>query len=320
MRRYIALLIVLASLVGGFTGGVLVGKLIDIPFFSNEMEWSIGIYSGQSPFDLVSREKLNPVLTAKDVTDVRARFVADPFMIAEGSAWYMFFEVMNVNTKQGDIGLATSSDGLKWKYERIVLDEPFHLSYPYVFKWKSVYYMVPESHQAHSVRLYKAEHFPLKWSPIATLLHGDFADPSVVRYRGKWWIFVAHVQGNNVLRLYYANTLKGPYAEHPKSPIVLGDANIARPGGRILVLGDRIYRYAQDDLPSYGNQVRMFEIVDLTPTRYKEREVNSGPVLRASGSGWNAEGMHHVDPHQTRDKKWIASVDGYKRTLFFRSR
>jgi hypothetical protein len=320
MSNETVLLLVLASLVGGFTGGVLVGKLVRVPFISYRLRWSIGIYTGQSPFDLASPEKLNPVLTGKDVTDVRARSVADPFMIAEGSVWYMFFEVLNADTNRGAIGLAASSDGLKWKYERIVLEEPFHLSYPYVFKWNDAYYMVPESREGHSVRLYKAEHFPIKWLLGATLLHGDFVDPSVVNYRGKWWIFVGYAEGNNVLRLYYADALEGPYAEHSKSPIVLGDARIARPAGRILILGDRIYRFAQDDHLTYGNQVKMFEITDLTPTCYAEREVEPGPVLRASGSGWNAEGMHHVDLHQTADNKWVASVDGRKRTLCFELR
>lgn len=319
MSNETALLLVLASLIGGFTGGVLVGKLIRVPFISYRSRWSIGIYTGQSPFDLMSPEKLNPVLTAKDVTDVRARAVADPFMIAEGSVWYMFFEVMNTDTERGAIGLAASGDGLKWKYERIVLEEPFHLSYPYVFKWNDAYYMVPESHEACSVRLYKAEQFPIKWLPVATLLRGDFVDPSVVNYRSKWWIFVGYAQGHKVLRLYYADALEGPYAEHPKSPIVLGDARIARPAGRVLILGDRIYRFAQDCHRSYGNQVKMFEITDLTPASYAEREVTPGPVLRASGSGWNAEGMHHVDLHQTAANKWIASVDGCKRTLYFDS-
>jgi hypothetical protein len=317
MSNETALLLALASLAGGFMGGVLVGKFIDVPFVSYRLGWSIGIYTGQSPFELVSPEKLNPVLTGKDVTDVRARSVADPFMIAERSVWYMFFEVMNADTKQGAIGLAVSSDGLKWKYERIVIEESFHLSYPYVFKWNDAYYMVPESHQAHSVRLYKADQFPIKWSPVTTLLHGDFVDPSVFNYRGKWWIFVAHVQGNNILRLYCADALEGPYAEHPKSPIVLGDASIARPAGRVLILGDLIYRFAQDCHHRYGNQVKMFEITDLTPTRYAERQIKPGPVLRASENGWNAEGMHHVDLHQTADNKWIASVDGRKRTLYF---
>jgi hypothetical protein len=38
--------------------------------------------------------------------------------------------------QEGEIGLATSEDGLKWDYKQVVLNEPFHLSYPYVFEWQ----------------------------------------------------------------------------------------------------------------------------------------------------------------------------------------
>ena len=38
----------------------------------------------------------------------------------------------------------------------IVLAEPFHLSYPYVFEWQGSHYMIPESGAAKSVRLYRA--------------------------------------------------------------------------------------------------------------------------------------------------------------------
>jgi len=48
------------------------------------------------------------------VTDITADFVSDPFMLRDGAVWYMFFEVWNTRTGQGDIGLATSSDGLNW--------------------------------------------------------------------------------------------------------------------------------------------------------------------------------------------------------------
>lgn len=37
----------------------------------------------------------------------------------------------------GDIGVAESSDGgATWSYLGIALDEPWHLSYPFVFQWK----------------------------------------------------------------------------------------------------------------------------------------------------------------------------------------
>src|SRR5262245_13276304 len=68
---------------------------------------------------------------------------------------------------------------------------------------------------------------------------------------------------NDTLRLFYSEDLLGPWVEHPKSPIVSGKPHIARPGGRVIVSGDRVIRYAQDDTPRYGNQVWAFEIVRL---------------------------------------------------------
>src|SRR4051812_33273086 len=98
--------------------------------------WSIGIYAGKSPLQLAPAPGAgNPVISAASVTDVPARFVADPFMLRENSLWHMFFEVLNDRNDRGEIGLATSPDGLTWQYRQIVLAEPFHLSYPYVFRW-----------------------------------------------------------------------------------------------------------------------------------------------------------------------------------------
>ncbi|HEY0729749.1 MAG TPA: hypothetical protein VGD38_16825, partial [Pyrinomonadaceae bacterium] len=84
-----------------------------------------------------------PTLSKQNVTDVPTTFVADPFMIHDGS-WHMFFEVLLTSDK-GEIGLATSDNGLDWTYQQIVLREEFHLSYPYVFKWQDTYYMIPET-------------------------------------------------------------------------------------------------------------------------------------------------------------------------------
>src|SRR5215213_9172561 len=68
--------------------------------------WSIGIYTGDSPYRLKPATH-NPVLTRADVTDRSATFVADPFMIRHKNLWFMFFEVMT-NTDRGEIAFATS--------------------------------------------------------------------------------------------------------------------------------------------------------------------------------------------------------------------
>jgi hypothetical protein len=178
--------------------------------------------------------------------------------------------------------------------------------------------MVPESSQANSVRLYKAINFPTQWSFTGTLLTGCYDDPSVFHYDGKWWLFVqSNLKRSDTLRLYYANDLSGPWTEHPESPVVNGDASMARPGGRVLVFDGGLVRYAQDDSVRYGNNVRAFEITRLTTTDYEEREVGKEPILKPSGSGWNADGMHTIDPWRVGKERWIACVDGYRRILDF---
>jgi hypothetical protein len=317
MRRKKIFIAALGCLACGFIGGVFVGKARGIPFVDWRQGWSIGIYVGESPLDLLPAKNINnPVLTAEAVTDVPASFVADPFMVKEDSTWYMFFEVMNNHTHQGDIGLATSDDGYHWTYRQIVLDEPFHLSYPYVFRFQDEYYMIPASHphEVPSIRLYKAVDFPVRWIFVENLVPGNLVDSSVVRYGDKWWLFGAN---NDALHLYYADELTGPWKEHPESPVVKGDIRIARPAGRILVLGNKIIRYAQDGARIYGDKVRAFETTELTTTSFKQQEVKESPILQGSGTGWNAERMHQIDPHQIDENRWIACVDGDGKTLVF---
>ncbi len=277
--------------------------------------WSIGIYIGNSPFDLASPEYVtNPVLSHKDISDVPALFVADPFMIEVNHIWYMFFEVMNKQNRKGEIGFAISNNGLEWIYQQIVIAEPFHLSYPYIFKWTSDYYMIPESYQAGCIRLYKAVEFPTRWAFIGNLLSGPYyADSSLFHYDNKWWLFAETNPDlkHDTLRLYYAENLTGPWFEHTGSPLIAGNAHVARPAGRILIFDGRIIRYAQDCDPIYGTQVRAFEITALTVTSYQERAVGESPVLRGSGTGWNECGMHHIDPHPMGEGRWIACVDGF---------
>ncbi|HJZ60486.1 MAG TPA: hypothetical protein VKE74_36420, partial [Gemmataceae bacterium] len=185
-----------------------------VPVPPHEVVWAVGIYTGTFPDRFAPPPGVrNPVLTREDVTDVPAAFLADPFMVRSGGGWHMFLEVMNGRTGRGEIGLAVSPDGLNWKYRQVVLTEPFHLSYPYVFEWRGTHYMVPETYQAGEVRLYEATDFPSRWRRVATLLRGPYlVDASVFRYAGRWWMFVDASRDvrHDTLRLFHAADLFGP--------------------------------------------------------------------------------------------------------------
>jgi hypothetical protein len=233
----------------------------------------------------------------------------------------MFFEVMNGTSGRGEIGWATSADFLSWQYQTIILREPFHLSYPAVFKWQEDWYMIPESSRAHSLRLYRAEEFPLHWKWVATLLAGSYTDHSLVRHENLWWLFVGtageeNPEGADTLELYFAESLRGPWHAHPRSPIRKDDPRLSRPAGRIISTEAGLLRFAQDCADRYGKEVNAALIHTLTQTAYEE-EILSRPVLTPGAQAWHSRGMHHLDAHEISPVRWLAVVDGYRRRIRF---
>jgi hypothetical protein len=290
-----------------------------IPFVATHEDWSIGIYTGDTPFGFSQPQNIrNPVLTFEDVTDVPAKFVADPFLVHEGDIWYLFFEVYNNASRKGELAVATSADAQNWQYQQIILDEPFHLSYPYVFKWQDQYYFIPESFEANSIRLYRAVDFPTKWEFVETLVDNvERVDNSIAYFNDRWWLFSA-TTSNDTLHLYYADDLFGPWQEHPESPIVENNNHIARPSGRVVVREDHLYRYTMDVDPSVGTHlIWALEVTDISPTTYAERLVKDEPIVQADGSGWNSQAMHQLDPVEVDEASWVASVDGFGKILVF---
>ncbi len=279
--------------------------------------WAIGLYQGSSPLSLspMVGGSSAPILQAGDVSDIRARFVADPFMIATSDACYLFFEVLNDKRNLGEIGYASSSDGLTWKYQKIVIRERHHLSYPYVFAWNGSYYLIPECHGSGGIQLYRADRFPDSWRRIATLLrggkhHAALIDPSIIRHGESWYLFC--YGKNRGLYLFVASDLTGPWREHPASPVIAGTPRFSRPGGRIIAYDGALYRFAQDETPHYGSRVWAFRILELTPERYREEQAMEHPVIDAGNLPWNRDGMHTVDPHQLQPGgSWYAYVDGF---------
>jgi hypothetical protein len=292
----------------------LANKLI---WVDRQMDWSISIYEGRDFLGLKPTAAVkNPVLSRKNVTDVLASFVADPFMMQFGDEWLMFFEVFNHKQRKGELAFARSKDGYKWNYQQIIISEAFHLSYPYVFEFESDWYMIPESCEANSVRLYKAKKFPDTWEFITEILVGQrFVDASILNFNGLWWLFVGVEPSNgaacNMLKLYYADSLLSNWVEHPMSPIVSNNSEISRPAGRMRQIDNRPIRFTQDCQVTYGYNVTAISIESLTKDEYVEARIHAnGDYLFELGTmKCNRVGMHHIDFIMLNDDRCIACVD-----------
>ena len=271
-------------------------------------KWSIAVYQGPTPFALQPGERGLTALSPESVSDIKCTAVADPFLLRRDGRWYLFFEAMNEAVHRGEIAYATSTDGLHWEYAGIVLRENFHLSYPHVFEHEGTVYMVPETRQDNSIRLYAATSFPNEWKLVKVLLTGEYADSTVFFHDGKWRMFSQ--RGLDETRLFQSASLESGWTEHPGNLLWAANRTYCRPGGRVISFDGELYRFVQDGLVSYGNNLRALQIESLTDSEFKEREIDGSPVLRASKRGWNAVGMHHLDAMQVGDGQWLGAVDG----------
>ena len=293
-------------------------ELVDVPLTDALQIYAVDLYRGESPLRLVDSSP-GPTLTRAEVGDPDVIGVADPWLRIDGDTWFLFAEIIRErlgapNDQQGVIGLATSRNaGQSWIYEGVVLEEEWHLSYPLIVEHEQTFYMIPESSREAKVVPYVADDYPRGWRKDSVLLTGKLADPTLFASGGRWWLFVtdSNERADDTLRLFSSERLSGPYAEHPASPVVVGDISKARSAGQVVDAPEGLLRFAQDNREGYGRAVRAFAIETLTTTEYSEVEIAMTPPIAGSGEGWNADGMHHLSPVRVGNGQWVSAVDGY---------
>jgi hypothetical protein len=122
-----------------------------------EVGWNIAVRQGSPGLILENQTKPFEL-----IPNSWRSWEADPFPIEHNGTLYIFAEIFDYLKRRGRIGYTRLIEG-KWQPWKIVIDEPFHMSYPNVFEFKGDIYMVPETSADRSLRLYKAVDFPDQW-------------------------------------------------------------------------------------------------------------------------------------------------------------
>nr|WP_062397079.1 glycosyltransferase [Pseudonocardia sp. AL041005-10] len=273
--------------------------------------WRLAVEHTADPLSPVGPVR-RPVFSDDELTRLGITMVADPFAIQRDGIWHLFFEQVRHGQGRGEIGLATSDDLVDWRYRGVVLREDFHLSYPQVLADGDEILMVPEScaDGNGTVRLYRAVDFPHTWELDRVLLRGrPFKDSTVLRHEGLYYLFteISERHTHDRLDLFVAPSIRGPWEPHPSNPIVLDDASISRPAGRVIEVGGRLVRLAQACHRSYGDGVWGRPIRTLTSEEYREtpEEVRLYPSQGVGGTG------HHIDSHRVPGG-WVRFVDTHE--------
>ncbi|KAM0852868.1 hypothetical protein ACQ4PT_051472 [Festuca glaucescens] len=299
-----------------------------------EGSWSAGVFLGDSPFTLkpiehwgISNDEgaawpvANPEVTCADVAEAGfpSSFVANPFLFLQDDAVYMFFETKNPVTSQGDIAAAVSKDsGATWQQLGVVLDEEWHLSYPYVFSYNHKIYMMPESSKNGDLRLYRALDFPLTWKLEKVLMEKSLVDSVIINFQGSYWLLGSDLSSygakqNGELSIWYSSSPLAPWNPHRHNPIrSMDNRSSFRNGGRPFIYDGNLYRIGKDSGDVSGNSIKIFKVEILTANEYKEAEVPFAiDKPPKDQNAWNGARSHHLDVQWLQSSQlWIGVMDG----------
>lgn len=228
-------------------------------------------------------------------------FWADPFVWSRDGRCCVFFEDLPFASERGRISCIELDEQARPLGEaRPVIEEPYHLSYPFLLEHDGELYMIPEKSAAKRVDLYRCIDFPGRWERARTLVEGiPISDATLFEHEGRWWLFCAmrtkRLRLNETLFAFYADSLWSEnWTPHAANPLVR-DFSRARPAGRVFRdESGRLLRPAQDCVRRYGHGISLNEVLALSPSRYEERR-----VWRIGGDQvgeWRA--LHHMDWHQ----------------------
>ncbi len=213
------------------------------------------------------------------------RFFADPFPITWMGRTFVFFEDLDHRVGKGIIS-AVEFDGAGPVGGVIpVLEEAWHLSYPFLIEHDEQLWMIPESSANRDVALYRCVRFPDKWERHCTLLSGlELGDATITRHNGLHYLFGAWRDGaggySDTLAIFYAGDLMGPWLPHESNPVLIDRAS-ARPAGNFVTMNGQLWRPVQDCAYGYGAGLGLAEVLELTPTTFRQivrHSIRPGPA------------------------------------------
>lgn len=201
-------------------------------------------------------------------------FVADPFVAELGDKRYIFVEEFPYSTRKGVISVFEVDETHATRLG-VAIEEPYHLSFPFVFQKDGVYFMVPEGQGGGELVLYECTDFPLQWRRKKVVMPKVCADTVVFEQAERWWMLTSikgegRAENSAELHAFYAEDPLGEWQPHSKNPVVM-DASKGRNGGLLTDEEGRTYRVAQRaGFRTYGDAFAIFRIDELTPDSYRE--------------------------------------------------
>jgi hypothetical protein len=205
----------------------------------------------------------------RDVPSLDGSQFADPFVIEDKGRNWLFVEEIPAGTPKGRLAvMEVKDDG--FSKPTTILDRPYHLSYPFVFRDRGEFFMLPETAANNTVELYRATRFPFEWK-LEKVLRSDVCvvDTTPLFLNGIWYFLTTSARHGQETFLFWSTTVDGEWHYHPCNPIC-SDVRRARGAGPLFHSHGDLIRPAQDCSVRYGYAIALNRVLKLSPTEYEE--------------------------------------------------
>jgi hypothetical protein len=217
----------------------------------------------------------------KEIKNPSGRFLADPFVFSHEGKNVIFVEDLFYSDNKGRISAIQLHENSE-EFLGVVLEEDFHLSFPFIFKEKGNVYMIPESTEARDIRLYRCLEFPKKWILDKTLMKDVFAADTMMIKHDNLWFMLTNICSSGIgeyqseLHIFFSNRHNSTdWKPIEKGNPVLFDSLAGRNGGLFYQNGD-IYRVNQIQGKShYGKSFGVNRVLHLSSSEYLEERIRT---------------------------------------------
>lgn len=206
-------------------------------------------------------------------------YQADAFLFVKGDSLFLFYELQHWDNP-GVIVMRKTNDLNSWTEPVVVLQQPYHLSFPFVFEDNGHVFMIPESQESDAIHLFRADNDDLtSFSKVRTLLyrertrdiHYNFNDSHIFKKDSIYYLFTSFQKNWMYYQELYmtGDLLNGEFVCHPKSPVCVNN-EFGRNAGSLINVNGKLFRVTQDCHADYGDNVSLMEIDVLSPDDYRE--------------------------------------------------
>ncbi len=227
--------------------------------------------------------------------DLGDSFAADPFPIEWRGQRALFYERLDYATNKGTIWVQPFDESGPSGPPLPALEEPWHLSYPFLIVHEGELCMVPEASASGAVSIYRCERFPTRWRCVGQLLEGvEAADATIFRHAGRFWMMSVVRDGaggySDTLAIHHAADLFGPWREHALRPVLI-DSRLARPAGGVVEVEGALWRPVQDCSTGYGKKLALARIDALDEENFAQTRMS----LISPGPEWPGARLHTLN-------------------------